>query len=149
MKEKFAKYLRIREFILIGDHEPLLQLFNINYKTKNKKLLRWSIRMSAFSFRFEHHSGNSIELALEDYLSRLVAPTESRQYNGTTSANTETISGSTKSINILQVYDIQLLHVQEITESELLRGTNTTPADYKIACDSLNISKHIKLRDNI
>ena len=147
--EKFEKYLRNREFILIGDHEPLLQLFNINYKTKNKKLLRWSIRMSAFSFRFEHHSGNSIELALEDYLSRLVAPTESRQYNGTTSANTETISGSTKSINILQVYDIQLLHVQEITESELLRGTNTTPADYKIACDSLNISKHIKLRDNI
>ena len=71
---KFDRFLRSKHFILIGDHEPMLSVFNINIESKNKKLLRWMMQLSDYDFTFEHHSGKSIELKLEDYLSRLADP---------------------------------------------------------------------------
>ena len=70
---KFSRFLRF-EFILIGDHLPMLTLFNINSYTKNRKLIRWVIRLNGYLFVFEHYPGK--QLPLEDYLSRLADPTD-------------------------------------------------------------------------
>ena len=64
--EKFARFLVGREFILQTDHRPLT--FLKSSKTKNNRLLRWSLRLQEFRFRVEHLPGNSNVMA--DLLSR-------------------------------------------------------------------------------
>ena len=76
MIRKFSKYLRIKPFVLIGDHKPLLKLFNINHETRNKKLIRWRINLCGYTFTFEHHYGDSLHLLMEDFSSRLATPTD-------------------------------------------------------------------------
>ena len=81
MIQKFKKYLRIKPFVLIGDHKPLLKLFNITHDSKNRKLIRWRISLSGYTFTFDHHEGDSLNRLMEDYLSRLADPTdEPKQY---------------------------------------------------------------------
>ena len=69
--ERFAKILRNKHFFGITDHKSLLAIFGISAQTtKNYKLVRLKWRLSQYTFSMIHVNGNSLEIAMEDFLSR-------------------------------------------------------------------------------
>ena len=63
---KFEPYLYGKQFIIQTDHAPL-QYLN-QYKTHNKKLMRWALQLEEFDFVVQHIPGR--ENACADFLSR-------------------------------------------------------------------------------
>ena len=117
---KFDKYLKHKHFILIGDHQPMLSLFNINIESKNKKLLRYIVQLSDYDFLFEHHAGKSITFKLEDYLSRLAYPTETPSETASLDEvlNCIEITDGYTRINIGEESIIAVLHKLEVVTFE-------------------------------
>eukprot|EP01083_Nonionella_stella_P076317 207913_1 len=69
----WKKYLLIKPFIVRGDHKPLSQIYGLDYtQCANKKLLRWICDLQEYRFEFQYCRGDSIDIAMEDYISRLV-----------------------------------------------------------------------------
>ena len=139
--ERFKKVLLNKHFIAITDHKSLLQIFGIAaHRTKNYKLIRFKWRLSQYTFSIIHISGKSVEIVLEDYLSRYAQNVQDAQklrehgikveldnegsvinpYRSLNNINVNDDNNRATNIKyqILQDFDLQLLEVIGYQNSE-------------------------------
>lgn len=80
--QAYSRILGMKPFVIVGDHKALLQIFNLSYDCKNKKLLRFTLYLQGYTFIYDYVAGTSLAMLLEDYMSRLGLPHRSDNLDG-------------------------------------------------------------------
>ena len=137
--ERWRKVLVRKHFFAMTDHKSLLSLFGISEcKTKNYKLIRFRWRLSEYLFSMIHVKGNSIQIAIEDYLSRYsksAIEAKRARENGNTVDLNDVDAEFDFRLNFIQSLDIELLEVIGYEYSD----------EVIIDCDDMNMYNINKL----
>ncbi|KAF9763576.1 Transposon Tf2-6 polyprotein [Nosema granulosis] len=120
--EHFRHYLLGREFTLRTDHRALTYLWET--KTPGSRLMRWSLKLSEYSFKPEYIKG---EDNIADGLSRIP---EQRETTVTTVRTSTVLDEETRGI-ILRQYHLALGHGSSNAMKYLIRGKYSWEGMYK------------------
>ena len=113
---KFEKFLLGRRFLLRTDHRPLIHIFDPNSaisKIANARLLRWSLRLSAFQYDVEHLPGEYNKQA--DCLSRLPIKDKEVKFN--------TPGEYIKLLDVIDKFDIDSAKLKVATDKDTILST--------------------------